>query len=78
VARIKRFHELRGRAVRLHPTEVDCGYAVFEQGGTRYLVLETYGSDGRELPGKVSQSIQLDAAGVAELRQILDRAFPQT
>ena len=42
------------------------------------LQLETYGSDDRAIPGKVSQVIQLDEAGARELKRIIERAFPGT
>jgi hypothetical protein len=57
-------------------TEVDCGYAVIELGGRTYLHLETYGSSDRKIPGKVSQTPQLDAERAAELRRMIERAFP--
>jgi hypothetical protein len=42
----------------------------------RYFVLETYGSENREFPGKVSQSIQLDEEGAVQLIRILKSEFP--
>jgi hypothetical protein len=60
---------------RVH-REVDCGYAIFESAGRRYLQLDTYGSAERVIPGKVSQTIQIDESGAKELRKLLQRAFP--
>jgi len=42
----------------------------------RLFVLETYGSEDREFPEKVSQSIQLDEEGAAHLITILREEFP--
>ena len=42
----------------------------------RYFVLETYGSEDREFPEKVSQSIQVDADGAAHLIKALREEFP--
>ena len=42
----------------------------------RYFVLETYGSEDREFPGKVSQSVQLDEEGAAHFIHILREEFP--
>ena len=42
----------------------------------RYLVLETYGSENREFPGKVSQSVQFDEEGAAHFIRILREEFP--
>jgi hypothetical protein len=60
---------------RVHD-DVVCGYAAVEVGGQRILQLETYGSDDRKIPGKVSQSLQLDEDGARELKAILERSFP--
>jgi hypothetical protein len=55
---------------------VECGYTVFDTGGSRYLQLDTYGSPGREIPGKVSQSIQLDVESAAQLKALIEKTFP--
>jgi hypothetical protein len=46
-----------------------------EDGGC-LLQLDTYGSDERQIPGKVSQSLQFDEHAAQELFSILRRAFP--
>ncbi len=56
------------------PTTCEC--SVFEDEGQRYVQLDTFGTDGRQFRGKISQSLQLDAQGAQELRAILDEAFP--
>ena len=76
MARISRFEKINSDRTTLHKTEVDCGYAVVELGGRTYLHLETYGSSDRKIPGKVSQTLQLDAERAAELRRLIERAFP--
>ena len=55
---------------------VECGYSTFSAGGETYLQLDTYGSPERSIPGKISQSIQLDRDSAAKLKQILARTFP--
>jgi len=57
-------------------TEVECGWNAADVGGRKLLRLETYGSADRELPGKRSQSLELDEAGARELLDILRRTFP--
>jgi hypothetical protein len=52
------------------------GYTVFEHDGRIYLQLDTYGSNERAIPGKVSPSIQVDENGAFELKQFLERTFP--
>lgn len=42
----------------------------------RYLQLDTYGSNDREFPEKVSQAIQLDESGARELLRLIHATFP--
>ena len=35
-------------------------YTVFEKDGKKYVQLDTYGKDDREVPGKISQTLQFD------------------
>jgi len=60
----------------VHPTTVDCEWAVFERDGKRLLQPDTYGSDDRKHKGTVSQTLQLDEAGAIQLLDVLRRAFP--
>jgi len=62
----------------VHPTRVDCDWAVFERDGKRLLQLSTYGSDERQDKGTVSQTLQLDKKAARKLIGILHRAFPGT
>jgi hypothetical protein len=57
---------------------VECGYTVFEEGGERYLQLDTYGSPERRIPGKTSQSIQLNADSAARVKTLIEKVFPET
>jgi predicted HNH restriction endonuclease len=54
-----------------------CLYSIIEgSAGERYLQLDTVGSDDREIPDKVSQSIQFDRQAAGQLLQLLHRTFP--
>jgi hypothetical protein len=75
MARIKRFFKDSSNIGHKHPTVVDCGYAIVVADGERYLQLNTYGSDARRLPGKTSQTIQLDRGRALELARLLHGAF---
>jgi hypothetical protein len=44
--------------------------------GDRYLQLDTFGSTERQIPGKTSQSIQLNERSAAQLKILIERAFP--
>jgi len=54
-----------------------CLYSIVEgPAGERYLQLDTVGSEDREIPDKVSQSIQFDRQAAGQLLQIIQRTFP--
>lgn len=58
------------------PKTTRCGYTTVDLDGTRYLLLESYGSPDREIPDKVSQSLHLDRDHAARLKAVLERTFP--
>jgi hypothetical protein len=52
---------------------VNCEYTIFTgSDGKRYLQLDTFGSQTRQIVGKVSQSIQIDSVTAAELKRIIE------
>jgi hypothetical protein len=58
-------------------TETECTYSLVKDGdGTKYLQVDTYGSTGRKIEGKKSQSIRFSPEAVAELKLIIGRHFP--
>lgn len=75
MAFVESYIETVGDTSRIHGP-VECGWRVFEIDGRRILQLDTYGSRDRQLPGKVSQTLQLDRAGAEELVRIMTHAFP--
>lgn len=54
---------------------VDCSVSAFQNNGATFLQLETHGSADRKIPGKVSQSIQLDREAARKLKRILEETF---
>lgn len=50
-------------------------YSSFDSCGKHYVQIDTYGRSDRELPGKISQSIQLDKDSAAFLFDLLKREF---
>lgn len=72
ITHLTRFHKERNHA---HGA-VDCGYTVFEADGERYLQLDTYGSAERQILGKTSQSIQLNAQSAEQLKALIGQTFP--
>jgi hypothetical protein len=54
-----------------------CLYSVvIADDGQRLIQLDTYGSEDREHPEKISQSIQFDKAGALQLFHLLKQTFP--
>ena len=49
---------------------------MFDIENKRILQLDTYGSEDRQIPDKVSQSIQIDREGAATLLKLIRDAFP--
>jgi len=54
---------------------IDATYSVFERDGRSFVQIDTHGRESREIPGKKSQTIQLDRDSGAALYSILKRAF---
>ena len=50
-------------------------YSSFDSYGTHYVQIDTYGRSDRELPGKISQSIQFDKETAAYIVNLLKREF---
>lgn len=70
------FKPSKRQTFRVQPTSVICHYAVFEpDAGKRLLQLDTLGSRSREMPGKVSQTLQLDETRARILWTLLAEEF---
>ncbi|MEX0327649.1 MAG: hypothetical protein AB3N07_02910 [Ruegeria sp.] len=59
----------------LHPTQVVCKYLVSLNDGKKVLQLNTYGSAEREIPDKLSQTLQFDEKPARQLLAILNEEF---
>ncbi len=78
MARITQFEKLETMTSNRPHTKVECGYRVVNTSRDEVLLqLDTYGSDGRQIPGKTSQSVQLDEAAALDLVQIILKTYPQ-
>jgi|LauGreDrversion4_2_1035121.scaffolds.fasta_scaffold340500_2 hypothetical protein len=51
---------------------VHATFHVFEVEGQTILQIDTYGRADRQIPGKISQSLQFGPEGLKSLRKILD------
>lgn len=74
MALISEFQQVVSDKNRRHKP-VLCGWRTFNVDGEAILQLDTYGSRERQIPDKVSQSIQLDREGAATLLQMIHDAF---
>lgn len=76
MALISEFEVVSKQSSKVHKP-VRCGYCSFlGDDHKRYLLLETYGSEDRQMPDKVSQSIELDEQGARQLMAIIRQEFP--
>lgn len=56
--------------------KTECTYfIVHAPDGKKYLQLETDGSEDRQMPGKVSQSIQFSPEAIKQLKELLSKEF---
>ncbi len=55
--------------------EISATYSVFGIDDKLIVQIDTYGSHDREIPGKKSQTLQLDREGGERLYEILKREF---
>ena len=74
---IVRHLEAQPLQIEARHSEVRATYSlVKDKNGNGYLQIDTYGSAGRKMKDKKSQSLRLSSEAIAELRRILDRHFP--
>jgi hypothetical protein len=74
VALIRTFTRKDRDRITLHD-EIEATYTTFERDGRFLLQIDTYGRASRQIPGKQSQTIQLDERGAKALFAILRREF---
>ncbi len=75
MALITKFEKDNREFKSIHPTQVVAKYIVNHSNGKTTLQLNTYGSDTRDIPNKLSQTIQLDEKAAKELITILKENF---
>jgi hypothetical protein len=75
MAFITRFEKQEPNRKNIHKTNVVCKYFTLERDGVHVVQLNTYGSSDREMPDKLSQTIQIGRKEAAELIAILKDEF---
>ena len=58
-----------------HPTGLVCRYVVGHSNGQRILQLNSYGSETRDFPDKLSQTLQFDEKSARQLFDVLRTEF---
>lgn len=76
MARLRKLDHTTTERQSLHK-EADGGWRSFDLEGTRILQIDTYGTDSRDRPGQVSQSLQLDEQKAQQVVDIIRRTFPE-
>lgn len=59
----------------IHKSTDSSYYIVYNKKGEKFLQIDTYGSEDREIPGKVSQSIQFSPEAINQLKELLISEF---
>lgn len=72
MARVNRFTLRRIERPSKHQS-IEASYSIVEIDGERLLQIDTFGSATRQIPGKVSQSLQFGPEGIQALREILEQ-----
>jgi hypothetical protein len=70
MALITKLEQVNKERTSVHK-QTDCTYTIFTENGIKYLQLDTFGSEDRQTPGKISQSIQFGPESISQLKEIL-------
>lgn len=54
---------------------IEASFTSFSDGERKYVQIDTHGRATREIPGKISQTIQLDEGSARKLVEILTKEF---
>lgn len=74
MALISRFEAANPRKIRLH-SRIEATYLADEYDGRKLVQIDTRGSKEREIPGKLSQTFQLDEVSARQLFNVLKHHF---
>jgi len=74
MAKIDKFEQVTRQRNTVHNV-VKAEVHSFEIDGKTFLQVDTLGRSDREIPGKISQSVQFDIDGARRLKAILERTF---
>jgi hypothetical protein len=57
---------------KIHDKTEATYFLILDQANNKYLQIDTYGSEQRSIPGKVSQSVQFSPQAIKQLKKILE------
>jgi hypothetical protein len=55
--------------------KTECNYFIVYDNDEKYLQLDTYGSEDRQMQGKMSQSIRFSPEALKQLKELLSKEF---
>ena len=71
---IKKMERVEKERNRIHE-EARATYTTFIQDGKKYFQIDTYGRSYRDMPEKISQTIQIDKESASLLIKLLQESF---
>ncbi len=74
MARIIKIEKLERNRNSIH-SEVECTYCTFSEFGKKYIQIDTYGTEQRQVKNQPSQKIQFDKDTAIRLIEILNKEF---
>ncbi len=74
MARIRKFVKIDKIRNSIH-FEVECTYCIFDEQGKKYIQIDTYGTDQRQVRNQASQNIQFDKDTAIQLVNMLKTEF---
>ena len=74
MARISKIEKLERNRNSVH-TEVECTYSTFYESGEKYIQIDTYGTEQRQVKKQPSQKIQFDKETAISLINIIKKEF---
>ena len=75
MAIIVKFEREKRASLRTHPTKLVARFIVDTQDDEKIMQINTYGSNDRQMPDKLSQTFQLDSKSARQLWEIIGREF---
>jgi hypothetical protein len=76
MALVEKIERITKQRQYLHAPTTCCASVFTSPDGEKYLQLDTHGSSSRKEQGKVSQSIQFGEQGARQIKDLIEKIFP--